>query len=109
MVSCRRRGIDPSEYVREMLIRLPGMKPSELPTLLARYWETERQASKLNRLWHPLRHSAHSPHGTVTSPRSLRADVEVEIPNGYRGQGASGGLWWLWHGRSLRCCRRSAF
>src|SRR3990172_566108 len=39
IVSCRRRGIDPWEYVRDVLKRLPGMKQSEVPTLLPRCWK----------------------------------------------------------------------
>lgn len=39
IASCRRRGIDPWEYVRAVLKRLPGMKQSELPTLLPRCWK----------------------------------------------------------------------
>ena len=37
IVSCRRRGIDPWEYVRDVFNRLPGIKQSELPTLLPGY------------------------------------------------------------------------
>jgi hypothetical protein len=36
---CRRRGIDPWEYVRDVLTRLPGLKQSELPSLLPRCWK----------------------------------------------------------------------
>lgn len=39
IVSCRRRGIDPWEYVRDVLQRLPAMKQSDLPTLLPRCWK----------------------------------------------------------------------
>jgi transposase len=39
IVSCRRRGIDPWEYVRDVLQRLPSMKQSELSTLLPRCWK----------------------------------------------------------------------
>jgi IS66 C-terminal element len=39
IVSCRRRGIDPWDYVRDVLKRLPGMKQSELPSLLPRCWK----------------------------------------------------------------------
>ena len=39
IVSCRRRGLDPWVYVRDVLQRLPGMKQSELPTLLPRCWK----------------------------------------------------------------------
>jgi transposase len=39
IVSCRRRGIDPWEYVRDVLRRLPAMKHSEVPTLLPRCWK----------------------------------------------------------------------
>ena len=39
IVSCRRRGIDPWEYMRDVLQRLPGMKQSELPTILPARWQ----------------------------------------------------------------------
>jgi hypothetical protein len=39
IASCQRRGIDPWEYVRDVLNRLPGMKQSELPSLLPRSWK----------------------------------------------------------------------
>jgi hypothetical protein len=39
IVSCQRRGIDPWEYVRDVLKRVPGMKQSELPSLLPRSWK----------------------------------------------------------------------
>lgn len=39
IVSCRRRGINPWEYVRDVLTRLPAMKQSELSTLLPRCWK----------------------------------------------------------------------
>ncbi len=39
IVSCRRRGIDPWEYVSDVLRRLPAMKHSEVPTLLPRCWK----------------------------------------------------------------------
>src|SRR5260370_647533 len=39
IVSCRRRGIDPWQYVRDVLKRLPAMKHSEVPALLPRCWK----------------------------------------------------------------------
>ena len=39
IVSCRRRGIDPWEYVRDVLQRLPAMKQSEVQTILPRRWK----------------------------------------------------------------------
>jgi aryl-alcohol dehydrogenase-like predicted oxidoreductase len=39
IASCRRRGIDPWEYVRDVLRRLPAMKQSQAPTLLPRCWK----------------------------------------------------------------------
>ena len=39
IVSCRRRGIDPWVYLRDVLTRLPGMKQSELTTVLPRNWK----------------------------------------------------------------------
>ena len=39
IVSCRRRGIEPWEYLRDVLQRLPAMKQSQVPTLLPRFWK----------------------------------------------------------------------
>jgi transposase len=39
VVSCRRRGIEPWTYLRDVLTRLPGMKQSELPALLPANWK----------------------------------------------------------------------
>ena len=39
IVSCRRRGIDPWTYLRDVLARLPSMKQSELTTVLPRNWK----------------------------------------------------------------------
>jgi hypothetical protein len=39
IVSCRRRGIEPWDYLRDVLQRLPAMKQSELPTILPRCWK----------------------------------------------------------------------
>ena len=39
IVSCRRRGIEPWEYRRDVLQRLPAMKQSEVPTLPPRCWK----------------------------------------------------------------------
>lgn len=39
IVSCRRRGLDPWEYLRDVLQRLPGMKQSEVPAILPARWQ----------------------------------------------------------------------
>jgi transposase len=39
IVSCRRRGIEPWEYLRDVLQRLPAMKQSEITTLLPAHWK----------------------------------------------------------------------
>jgi len=39
IVSCRRRGIEPWEYLRDVFTRLPGMQQSELPSLLPANWK----------------------------------------------------------------------
>jgi hypothetical protein len=39
IVSCRRRGLDPWEYVRDVLQRLPALKQSELASLLPARWQ----------------------------------------------------------------------
>ncbi len=45
IVSCRRNGIDPWEYVRDVLRRLPAMKYPEVPSLLPRCWKPSQQAA----------------------------------------------------------------
>ena len=39
IVSCRRRGIEPWDYLRDVLQRLPAMKQSEITTLLPAHWK----------------------------------------------------------------------
>jgi transposase len=39
VVSCKRRGIEPWDYLRDVLTRLPAMKQSELPSLLPGNWK----------------------------------------------------------------------
>jgi transposase len=39
IVSCHRRGIEPWDYLRDVLQRLPAMKQSDLQTLLPRCWK----------------------------------------------------------------------
>ena len=46
IVSCRRRGIDPWDYVRDVLERLPRMKQSELPSLLPKNWKLASSTPK---------------------------------------------------------------
>ncbi len=40
--SCRRRGIDPQEYLSDVLARMPGMKNTELDPLLPENWKAAR-------------------------------------------------------------------
>jgi transposase len=39
VVSCQRRGIDPAQYLTDVLSRLPSMKQSELTTVLPQNWK----------------------------------------------------------------------
>lgn len=39
IVSCRRRGIDPWQYMKDLFQRLPAMKQTELSTVLPRNWK----------------------------------------------------------------------
>jgi len=39
VVSCQRRGIEPWEYLSDVLKRLPAMQQSELPSLLPANWK----------------------------------------------------------------------
>ena len=39
IVSCRRRQIDPWEYLSDVLRRLPSMKQSEVPSILPAHWK----------------------------------------------------------------------
>lgn len=41
--SCRRRGIDPQEYLTDILTKLPGLKNTELDPLLPQNWKATRQ------------------------------------------------------------------
>jgi hypothetical protein len=40
--SCRRRGIDPQEYLTDVLGRLPGMKNTQIDCLLPETWQAAR-------------------------------------------------------------------
>jgi len=42
--SCRRRGIDPQEYLTDVLQRLPGMKNTEIDPLLPENWKQARRS-----------------------------------------------------------------
>ena len=44
--SCRRRGIDPQEYLTDVLGRLPGMKNTEIDQLLPENWKKARVHSR---------------------------------------------------------------
>ena len=44
--SCRRRGLDPHAYLKDVLTRLPAMTTSQLPEILPAAWAKARQAAK---------------------------------------------------------------
>ena len=39
IVSCRRRGLNPWDYVRDVLQRLPGMKQADIASILPGRWQ----------------------------------------------------------------------
>jgi len=41
LVSCRRRGINPAEYLADIFARLPGMKSSELGQIVPARWQKQ--------------------------------------------------------------------
>lgn len=41
LVSCRRRGINPAEYLADIFARLPGMKSSELSQIVPARWQKQ--------------------------------------------------------------------
>jgi transposase len=43
--SCRRRGLDPWEYIRDVLVRLPSLAQSELSSVLPRNWKPRSTAA----------------------------------------------------------------
>ena len=43
--SCRRRGMDPQEYLTDVLQRLPGMKNTELDALVPKLWQAARAST----------------------------------------------------------------
>jgi hypothetical protein len=40
--SCRRRGIDTQEYLTDVLTRMPGMKNTEIDSLLPENWKSRK-------------------------------------------------------------------
>jgi transposase len=44
--SCRRRGLDPFAYLKDVLTRLPAMTTRQLPEILPAAWAKSRQASQ---------------------------------------------------------------
>ena len=46
--SCRRRGIDPQEYLTDVLGRLPAMKNTQLDSLLPQNWQAARATAAAN-------------------------------------------------------------
>jgi transposase len=44
VVSCRRRGINPQEYLTDVLQRLPGMNITQIEELLPEFWKRAPQA-----------------------------------------------------------------
>ena len=44
--SCRRHGINPAEYLRDVLERLPQAKTSEISTLTPSGWAKARRAAR---------------------------------------------------------------
>ena len=44
--ACRRRGIDPFDYLRDVFTRMPGMAPKDYPTLVPAIWAAARQPAK---------------------------------------------------------------
>jgi hypothetical protein len=45
IVSCSRRGINPQEYVTDILRRLPTAKTSDIPDLMPANWKAPTAAS----------------------------------------------------------------
>jgi hypothetical protein len=43
--SCRRRGVEPYQYLRDVLTRLPSMTNRQVATILPAEWAKERAAS----------------------------------------------------------------
>lgn len=59
IVSCRRRGLAPWAYRRDVLTRWPGLKQSELTTVLPRNWKPAGRSGE-------PKHSAHAPRRALT-------------------------------------------
>jgi hypothetical protein len=39
LISCRRRGLNPQEYLTDVLARLPSMKITQIRELLPAHWQ----------------------------------------------------------------------
>lgn len=46
LASCRRHGLDPFEYLRDVFTRLPSMNASQIPELTPAAWAKARRAGK---------------------------------------------------------------
>jgi hypothetical protein len=44
--ACRRRGIDPFEYLRDLFTRMPQMAAKDYPTLTPAAWDAAREPAK---------------------------------------------------------------
>ena len=44
--NCKRQGIDPVEYLKDVLSRLPGMKMNEVESLTPANWKAERSSDE---------------------------------------------------------------
>ena len=50
MANCRRLGIDPREYLVDVLTRLPAMQASEAAELTPAAWQAARQGKSLRQV-----------------------------------------------------------
>ena len=50
MANCRRLGIDPREYLVDVLTRLPAMQASEAAELTPAAWQAARQGKPLRQV-----------------------------------------------------------
>ena len=46
ITSCRNRGIDPHEYIRDVLTRLPNMTNHQIPDITPAKWAEEKHSQK---------------------------------------------------------------
>ncbi len=94
IVSCRRRGINPQEYLTDVLQRLPGMNITQIEVLLPEHWKPTSRPSDQSQAH--VQQQPPMPIGVrVTIAPQMMAMKLVKKPR-RSGSAVVGCAWWPW-------------